>query len=80
MVFQNPDDQLVASLVEDDVAFGPENLGIETAEIALRVRSALEEVGLVGFEKHETNALLGGLKAARRHCRRFGHESENPHS
>ena len=62
MVFQNPDDQLVASLVEDDVAFGPENLGIETAEIALRVRSALEEVGLVGFEKHETNALSGGQK------------------
>ena len=62
MVFQNPDDQLVASLVEDDVAFGPENLGVETAEIALRVRSALEEVGLVGFEKHETNALSGGQK------------------
>lgn len=62
MVFQNPDDQLVASLVEDDVAFGPENLGVETEEIARRVRDALAEVGLVGFESHETNALSGGQK------------------
>ncbi|BAK45215.1 hypothetical protein EGYY_21250 [Eggerthella sp. YY7918] len=62
MVFQNPDDQLVASLVEDDVAFGPENLGVETAELAQRVRDALKEVGLVGFEKHETHALSGGQK------------------
>ena len=49
MVFQNPDDQLVASLVEDDVAFGPENLGVESAHIAERVKQALKEVGLVGF-------------------------------
>lgn len=62
MVFQNPDDQLVASLVEDDVAFGPENLGVETPDIARRVREALSEVGLVGFETHETNALSGGQK------------------
>lgn len=62
MVFQNPDDQLVASLVEDDVAFGPENLGVDTAELVERVRDALQEVGLVGFEKHETNALSGGQK------------------
>ncbi len=62
MVFQNPDDQLVASLVEDDVAFGPENLGIESGEIAQRVRAALKEVGLVGFERHETHALSGGQK------------------
>lgn len=62
MVFQNPDDQLVASLVEDDVAFGPENLGVETSEIARRVHAALKEVGLIGFEKHETNALSGGQK------------------
>ena len=62
MVFQNPDDQLVASLVEDDVAFGPENLGVETAELGRRVRAALREVGLVGFEKHETHALSGGQK------------------
>lgn len=62
MVFQNPDDQLVASLVEDDVAFGPENLGVEPAEIASRVARSLAEVGLMGFEKHETHALSGGQK------------------
>ena len=62
MVFQNPDDQLVASLVEDDVAFGPENLGIEPSEIAARVTRSLAEVGLMGFEKHETHALSGGQK------------------
>lgn len=62
MVFQNPDDQLVATLVEDDVAFGPENLGVESAQIAQRVREALKGVGLVGFERHETHALSGGQK------------------
>ena len=62
MVFQNPDDQLVATLVEDDVAFGPENLGVESAQIAQRVREVLEAVGLVGFERHETHALSGGQK------------------
>ncbi len=62
MVFQNPDDQLVASLVEDDVAFGPENLGVPTEEIVRRVGEALREVGLVGFDKHETHALSGGQK------------------
>ena len=62
MVFQNPDDQLVASLVEDDVAFGPENLGVETAELVRRVEECLRQVGLVGFETHETQALSGGQK------------------
>ncbi len=62
MVFQNPDDQLVATLVEDDVAFGPENLGVESAQIAQRVREVLKAVGLVGFERHETHALSGGQK------------------
>lgn len=62
MVFQNPDDQLVATLVEDDVAFGPENLGVESAQIAQHVREALKGVGLVGFERHETHALSGGQK------------------
>ena len=62
MVFQNPDDQLVANLVEDDVAFGPENLGVPSAQIAQRVREALKGVGLVGFERHETHALSGGQK------------------
>lgn len=62
MVFQNPDDQLVATLVEDDVAFGPENLGVPSMQIAQRVREALKGVGLVGFERHETHALSGGQK------------------
>lgn len=62
MVFQNPDDQLVATLVEDDVAFGPENLGVPSAQIAQRVRETLKGVGLVGFERHETHALSGGQK------------------
>lgn len=62
MVFQNPDDQLVATLVEDDVAFGPENLGVESPLIAQRVREALKGVGLVGFERRETHALSGGQK------------------
>lgn len=62
MVFQNPDDQLVATLVEDDVAFGPENFGVPSAQIAQRVREALKGVGLVGFERHETHALSGGQK------------------
>ena len=62
MVFQNPDDQLVATLVEDDIAFGPENFGVPSAQIAQRVREALKGVGLVGFERHETHALSGGQK------------------
>lgn len=62
LVFQNPDDQLVASMVENDVAFGPENLGVPSPEIAERVRKALADVGLQGFEKNETAALSGGQK------------------
>lgn len=62
LVFQNPDDQIVASLIENDVAFGPENLGVPNPELRERVTRALAEVGLQGFEKHETNALSGGQK------------------
>ncbi len=62
LVFQNPDDQLVASLIENDVAFGPENLGVPLPELRDRVTQALKEVGLQGFELHETNALSGGQK------------------
>ena len=62
MVFQNPDDQLVASLIEDDVAFGPENLGVPSEELQDRVSEALSQVGLQGFDKRETNALSGGQK------------------
>ena len=62
MVFQNPDDQLVASVIEDDVAFGPENLGLSTNEIRERVTASLAQVGLQGFERRETAALSGGQK------------------
>ncbi|WP_172136263.1 energy-coupling factor transporter ATPase [Adlercreutzia sp. ZJ473] len=62
MVFQNPDDQIVASLIENDVAFGPENLGLPSDELRRRVTHALAEVGLAGFEKKETAALSGGQK------------------
>lgn len=62
MVFQNPDDQIVATLVENDVAFGPENLGLEPEELRARVTEGLKSVGLQGFELRETNALSGGQK------------------
>lgn len=62
MVFQNPDDQIVATLVENDVAFGPENLGVPADELRIRVEEALKTVGLSGFERNETNALSGGQK------------------
>lgn len=62
LVFQNPDDQIVASVIEDDVAFGPENLGVPTDDLQARVASALAQVGLQGFEKKETFALSGGQK------------------
>ena len=62
MVFQNPDDQLVSSVIEDDIAFGPENLGLEPMEIRARVTQALTEVGLQGFEQRECYALSGGQK------------------
>ncbi len=62
MVFQNPDNQLVATIVEDDVAFGPENLGIPSNEIRERVDSALKRVGMEEFAKHEPHRLSGGQK------------------
>lgn len=62
MVFQNPDNQLVANLVENDIAFGPENLGVPSETLRQRVTDTLAEVGLQGFEKHETYALSGGQK------------------
>ena len=62
MVFQNPDNQLVATLVEDDVAFAPENLGLEPAEIRKRVDEALKTVGLTEYACHDTHKLSGGQK------------------
>ena len=62
MVFQNPDNQLVATVVEQDVAFGPENLGIEREELRRRVDFALETVGMTAYAKHEPHRLSGGQK------------------
>lgn len=62
MVFQNPDNQLVATVVEEDVAFGPENLGVEPSEIRRRVDEALERVGMTAFAKHAPSQLSGGQK------------------
>jgi len=62
MVFQNPDNQLVANVVEEDVAFGPENLGIEPSEIRRRVDEALKLVGMYEFRNHAPHLLSGGQK------------------
>ena len=62
MVFQNPDNQLVSAIVEDDVAFGPENLGVEPAEIRRRVDKALEDVNMGQFKKKAPHLLSGGQK------------------
>ncbi len=62
MVFQNPDNQLVATIVEDDVAFGLENLGVPSAEIRERVDRALADVGMSKYAKHEPHRLSGGQK------------------
>ena len=62
MVFQNPDNQLVATIVEDDVAFGPENLGVESSEIRRRVDEALAVVGMSEYAKGEPARLSGGQK------------------
>ena len=62
MVFQNPDNQIVANVVEDDVAFAPENLGLEPAEIRRRVDDALRQVGMYEFRTHAPHLLSGGQK------------------
>lgn len=62
MVFQNPDNQLVATIVEEDVAFGPENMGIEPTEIRKRVDESLKRVGMYEYRKHAPHLLSGGQK------------------
>lgn len=62
MVFQNPDNQIVATIVEEDVAFGPENLGVEPAEIRRRVDDALKAVGMYEYRLKEPHKLSGGQK------------------
>ncbi len=62
MVFQNPDNQIVATIVEEDIAFGPENIGIDSTEIKARVKKALNAVGLNKYRKHAPHLLSGGQK------------------
>lgn len=62
MVFQNPDNQLVATIVEEDVAFGPENLGVDPDEIRRRVDDSLKKVGMYEYRKHAPHLLSGGQK------------------
>jgi len=62
MVFQNPDNQIVANIVEEDIAFAPENLGVDPAEIRKRVDDALKAVGMYEFKDHAPHMLSGGQK------------------
>jgi len=62
MVFQNPDNQIIGQIVEEDVGFGPENLGVPTKEIWERVEESLKAVGMYEFRKHSPNKLSGGQK------------------
>lgn len=62
MVFQNPDNQIVATIVEEDVAFGPENMGVDPAEIRSRVDEALRDVGMYDYKNHAPHQLSGGQK------------------
>lgn len=62
MVFQNPDNQIIASLVEEDVGFGPENIGVPTEEIWQRVERSLSAVGMLEYRHHSPNKLSGGQK------------------
>ncbi len=62
MIFQNPDNQLIATVVEEDVAFGPENLGVPSPEIVRRVEDALRTVDMLAYRQHEPHLLSGGQK------------------
>lgn len=62
MVFQNPDNQIIGQVVEEDVGFGPENMGVPTAQIWERVEESLKAVGMYEFRKHSPNKLSGGQK------------------
>ena len=65
MVFQNPDNQIISSVVEEDVGFGPENLGVQTDEIWKRVEDALNAVDMMKYRKYSPNKLSGGQKQRR---------------
>jgi energy-coupling factor transport system ATP-binding protein len=71
MVFQNPDNQIVANVVEDDVAFAPENLGVPSDEIRMRVGRGSSLVGMYEYRNHAPHLLSGRAEAAHRYCRVF---------
>ena len=73
--FQNPDNQIVATIVEEDVAFGPENLGMPPEKIRQRVDDALKAVGMYDYRLHAPNQLSGGPKQRVAHCRHHCHAS-----
>ena len=75
MVFQNPDNQLVSAIVEDDVAFGPENIGIDPVEIRARVDEALDAVKMGKYKRKAPHLLSGGQKQAHRYRGRCCHQA-----
>lgn len=75
MVFQNPDNQIVATLVEEDVAFGPENLGVKPELIRQRVDQALLTVEMYEYRKHSPASFIRGAKAKNCHCGHYSHET-----
>ena len=75
MVFQNPDNQIIGTVVEEDVGFGPENMGVPTEDIWKRVDESLEAVGMVAYRHHSPNKLSGGQKQ-RGDCRSYGDASK----
>ena len=62
LLFQNPDNQIIATIVEEDIAFGPENTGVEREEIHKRIEDSLKAVGMLAYRKHEPHALSAGQK------------------
>ncbi len=76
MVFQNPDNQIVANVVEEDVAFGPENLGVASPEIRRRVELALKQVGMYEYREHAPHTALRRAEAAHCHCGRHCHGAQ----
>ena len=73
MVFQNPDNQIIGTIVEEDVGFGPENMGVPTVEIWKRVEQSLKSVGMWEYRSHSPNKLSGGQKTESGYSRSGGH-------